>query len=166
MARTTPDTLALADRLHSAAIHLLRRVRRQDRATGLSAARLSALSVIVYAGPLRLSALAQAEQVRPPTLTPIVAALERKGLVTRKPDPADARATLLSATAKGARVMAEGRLRRVQLLSAELARLSPGDRRTLARAVTVLERIFRAPAPHGDRSRTPRPRQRSKPTRT
>jgi DNA-binding MarR family transcriptional regulator len=138
--RATRQTL-LADRLHSAAIHLLRRVRRVDDATGLSAARLSALSVVVFAGPIRISALASAEQVRTPTITPIVAALERDGLVTREPDASDARAALLRATPKGARVMAEGRARRVAALAAELDGLSAADRVALERAVEILERL-------------------------
>ena len=65
-----PDpTTELADRLHSAAIHLLRRLRREDDASGLGAPQLSALSVIVFAGPITLGALARAEQVRPPTIS-------------------------------------------------------------------------------------------------
>jgi DNA-binding MarR family transcriptional regulator len=139
-ARPNPQT-ALADRLHSAAIHLLRRVRRVDSATGLTAARLSALSVIAFAGPIRVSALASAEQVRTPTITPIVAALEREGLVTREADASDARAAILRATPKGIRVMGEGRARRVALLAAELADLSAAERAALERAVRILERL-------------------------
>jgi len=52
---------ALADRLHSLAIHLLRRVKRGDDAAGLSAPRLSALSVVIYRGPISLTELAKAE---------------------------------------------------------------------------------------------------------
>ena len=133
--------VALADRLHSAAIHLLRRVRRVDADTGLSAARLSALSVVVFGGPIRISALAAAEQVRTPTITNIVAALERDGLVTRESDASDARAALLRATAKGARLMVEGRARRVSLLAAELKQLSPEDKAVLSRAVDILDRL-------------------------
>lgn len=132
--------LGLADRLHSAAIHLLRRVRREDDRTGLSAARLSALSVVVYGGPLRISALARAEQVRTPTMTPIVAALEQDGLLVRVADPSDARATLVKATARGARVMNEGRARRVALLASELASLAREEQDTLRRAAEILER--------------------------
>jgi DNA-binding MarR family transcriptional regulator len=132
---------ALADRLHSAAIHLLRRVRRVDDASGLSAARLSALSVIVFAGPIRVSALANAEQVRTPTITPIVAALEQGGLVTRESDSSDARAALLRATAKGARLMAEGRARRVAVIAAELKDLPQADLAVLERAVGILEKL-------------------------
>jgi DNA-binding MarR family transcriptional regulator len=140
-----PAPASLADRLHSAAIHLLRRVRRADDASGLSAARLSALSVVVFAGPIRISALAKAEQVRTPTMTPIVAALERDGLVTREADSSDARAALLRPTPKGARLMAEGRARRVALLTAELERLSPSERAALERAVAILERLPATP---------------------
>ena len=84
----SPD--ALADRLHSAAIRLLRRLRAEDAASGVSAPRLSALSVLVFAGPRTLGELAAAEQVRPPTMTRLVTALEAQGLLARTGDPADA----------------------------------------------------------------------------
>src|ERR1051325_3298626 len=86
-----PRGFATADRLHSAAIHLLRSLRTEDRSSGLSGPRLSALSVIVFAGPIAMSALAAAEQVRPPTMTRLVAELERRGLVERERDPDDHR---------------------------------------------------------------------------
>src|SRR5436190_12806978 len=117
----------VAERLHSAAIHLLRRLRREDDASGLTAPRLSALSVIVFGGPLTLGALAAAEQVRPPTMTRIVAALERTGLVARQPDPTDRRQVLLSATAAGRRLLEEGRARRTASLAGRLAALPPDD---------------------------------------
>jgi len=74
-----PQALVVADRLHSAAIHLLRRVRKQDVATGEGPARLSALSVLVFGGQKTLSELAAAEQVKPPTMSRIVAGLARNG---------------------------------------------------------------------------------------
>src|SRR5213595_2070308 len=106
-----------ADRFHSAAIHALRHVRREDPATGLSAARLSALSVLVYGGPRTLGELAAAEQVRPATMTRIAQSLVEEGYARRKRDPADGRVVRLSATAKGRRVMQEGRDRRVTNLA-------------------------------------------------
>ena len=136
----------LADELHSAAIHLLRRVRRDDESVGLSAARLSALSVVVFGGPIRISALARAEQVRTASMTPLVAALERDGLITRESDPSDARAAILRSTAKGAKLMAEGRARRVANLAAELRDLSAADRATLQRAARILTSAFMRPA--------------------
>jgi DNA-binding MarR family transcriptional regulator len=136
-----PD-LALADRLHSAAIHLLRRVRREDERAGLSAARLSALSVIVFGGPIRISALARAEQVRTPTITPIVAALERDGLITKETDAGDARAVILRPTPKGERLMVEGRARRVAHLASTLRPLTAAERRTLHAAAVILHRTL------------------------
>src|SRR5918998_5384942 len=81
----------LADRLHSSAIHLLRRLRRVDTKTGLSGPRLSALSVVVFGGPLTLGELAAAEQVKPPTMTRLLRALEAQRLVTRATDERDGR---------------------------------------------------------------------------
>src|SRR3954464_11071797 len=89
----------IANRLHSAAIHLLRRARRVDAESHLPAPQLSALSVIVYGGPITLGDLAAAEQVRPPTMTRLVVALEAAGLATRETDANDRRVVRISATA-------------------------------------------------------------------
>ena len=137
----SPNPADVAEKLHSAAIHLLRRLRRQDVASGLTAPRLSALSVIVYGGPLTLGALAAAEQVRPPTSTRIVAALEADGLVSRTPSPDDRRVTLVRATPSGAALLHEGRRRRTAQLAAQLAALPEADRATLARAADLLESL-------------------------
>jgi len=132
----------LADRLHSAAIHLLRRLRREDTKTGLSAPRLSALSVVVFAGPLTLGELAAAEQVRPPTMTRLVTALEDGGLVVREPDAADGRLTRIRATPRGRTLLFQGRARRVAALTAEVRALGPAERADLERAVTVLQEVI------------------------
>jgi DNA-binding MarR family transcriptional regulator len=138
-----PNNVAteLADRLHSAAIHLLRRLRREDARTGLSGPRLSALSVVVFAGPLTLGELAAAEQVRPPTMTRLVRALEARGLVTREPDEYDGRVVRLRATAKGRTLMAEGRARRVRALAEGLRTLNSSDVTALDGAVGTLEQV-------------------------
>ena len=131
-----------ADRLHSAAIHLLRRLRREDTKSGLSAPRLSALSVIVFSGPLTLGELATAEQVRPPTMTRLVSALEDEGLVTREPDATDGRLTRIRATPKGRTLLLRGRARRVAALTAQVRALPDDDRETVERAVTILEGVI------------------------
>ena len=143
--RNTPrdEAAVVADRLHSAAIHLLRRLRTEDAASGLTAPRLSALSVIVFGGPITLGALAAAEQVRPPTMTRLVAALEQAGLVTREPDPSDRRQVLLRATPSGRRLLEEGRSRRTARLARQLAALPSADLAALARAADLLERLAR-----------------------
>ncbi|MGA7856601.1 MAG: hypothetical protein WCA11_01650, partial [Terracidiphilus sp.] len=74
-ALTRGEAQRIADQLHSAAIHLLRSVRTQDRSLGVGPAQLSALSVLVFGGPRSLTELAEAEQVRPPTMSRIVAGL-------------------------------------------------------------------------------------------
>src|SRR5205807_7228830 len=89
-----------ADRLHSAAIHLLRRLRVRDRESGVGPAQLSALSVLVFGGPRSLGELADAEQVRPPTMSRIVSGLAAAGLVRREATE-DGRRVRLVATVKG-----------------------------------------------------------------
>src|SRR3954464_15189355 len=110
------SSIEAADRFHSAAIHALRHVRREDPATGLSAARLSALLVLVFGGPRTLGELAAAEHVRPAAMTEVAQALEQEGYVRRESDPNDGRVARVRATAKGERVMWRGRRRRVENL--------------------------------------------------
>lgn len=140
--RVSSQHTAAADSFHSAAIHALRHVRREDPATGLSAARLSALSVLVYGGARTLGELAAAEQVRPATMTRIVQFLEQDGYVRRESDPADGRVVRLQATAKGKRVMQHGRERRVQNLAALLGRLSPEEVAKIHEAAELVERAL------------------------
>jgi len=136
----TPETL-LADRLHSAAIHLLRKLRLEDEGSGLTAPRLSALSVIVFGGPIAMSDLAAAEQVRLPTISRLVTDLEREGLVKRSPDAKDRRVLRVAATRKGRRLLKEGRERRVSRLAAELAKLPARESRLLSEAAEILARL-------------------------
>ncbi|MGB8473540.1 MAG: MarR family transcriptional regulator [Candidatus Acidiferrum sp.] len=145
---TPPDTLPqpaidLADRLHSAAIHLLRRLRVRDRESGIGPAQLSALSVLVFGGPRSLGELADAEQVRPPTMSRIVAGLERAGLVRRQ-STEDGRRVRLTATGKGTKVMGEGRKRRVDTLATALASLHENEREQLLQTVNLLRQVIRA----------------------
>lgn len=138
------ESKILADVLHSAAIHLLRKLRREDAASGLNAPRLSALSVVVFAGPVTLGDLADAEQVRPPTMTRIVDALAEQGLVVKKKNAQDGRSTLIHATAAGRKLLIEGRERRVRALSAQIAALSPKERAALEGAAEILKRVIGA----------------------
>jgi DNA-binding MarR family transcriptional regulator len=134
--------LAVADRLHSAAIHLLRRVRKQDVATGEGPARLSALSVLVFGGPKTLGELAAAEQVKPPTMSRIVAGLARSRLISITTDPADARRMSIRATAKGARLLQKGRQLRIAYLAAHLEALTSAELAALGEAVDILKRLL------------------------
>jgi DNA-binding MarR family transcriptional regulator len=131
-----------ADRLHSASIHVLRRVAREDPASGLSAARLSALSVLVFSGPRTLGELAAAEQVRPPTMTSIVRGLEASSLVRREADPNDGRVVRVHATAKGNRVLQNARQRRIGNLAERLANLDARDVARVLEAAKLVERAL------------------------
>jgi DNA-binding MarR family transcriptional regulator len=132
----------LADELHSTAIHLLRRVRMQDAAGGISPARLSALSVIVFGGPVSLNDLAQAEQVRPPTMSRIVNALEAAGLARRSLNEQDRRAVLIEATGRGIATLRQGRSRRVKFLASYLSRLNSAELADLELALNAIRKAL------------------------
>ncbi len=135
------ETHDVADRLHSIAIHLLRRLRRVDSESRLSGPRLSALSVVVFGGPITLSDLAKAEQVSRPTMTRLVQALEGDGYLTRTPDPIDGRVARVAATKRGLQVMRQGRERRVRMLATLLLELPASELKAIRGAVMALESV-------------------------
>jgi DNA-binding MarR family transcriptional regulator len=137
------EILRVADRLHSASIHLLRRLRVRDRESGIGPAQLSALSVLVFGGPKSLAELAEAEQVKPPTMSRIVAGLEKSKLVKSEPTKEDARRIRIMPTAKGEKVMWDGRKRRVEMLADLIGDLSAQDIHRLAEIAEVMDGISR-----------------------
>src|SRR5262249_23438694 len=137
-----PEAVLIADRLHSAAIHLLRRVRKQDTASGEGPARLSALSVLVFGGPKTLKELAAAEQGKAPTMSRIVSGLERSRLIEITEDPQDARRLRIAPTAKGTRLLEKARERRIADLAAALERLTPDELAHVGDAVEILRRLL------------------------
>ena len=146
--RTSPtrEVEDVADRLHSAALHLLRRLRTEDDALGISPPRLSALSVVLVAGPIGIGALAAAEGVAAPTMTRLVDGLERDGYVRRLPDPSDARGVLVETTPIGRRALTRERRRRGRTLATGLASLSGDELAEIRRGAELIERVSRAEA--------------------
>ena len=136
------ELLEAADKLHSAAIHLLRRLRVRDRESGIGPAQLSALSVLVFGGPRSLGELADAEQVRPPTMSRIVSGLQKSGLVKREATE-DGRRVRLVATPKGTKILWEGRKRRVESLAHALAMLGETERGRLRELAELLPEMVR-----------------------
>jgi len=132
----------VARSLHSNAIHLLRRVRIEDSAMGIGPAQASALSVVVFGGPLTLNELAGAEQVRPPTMSRVVEALVREGLVRREINKEDRRSVKIFPTDKGTKIIHEGRNRREKRLIKLLSQLGTDEIRCLGRAAKILSRIL------------------------
>src|SRR5258706_2832064 len=87
-ARKSPDPQAI-ERFHHLAIRMLRGLRAVDEAAGFSGPRASALSVLVFRGPQSLGELAAAEGVKPPTMSRLVKAMQREGLVAAEPSAHD-----------------------------------------------------------------------------
>lgn len=142
MARTDP--LEVATKLHAAAIRLLRAVRVADAETGVSAPKLSALSVLTFGGPMSLSGLARAEQVTAPTMSKLVGDLEAEGLVAKRADREDKRGVRIEVTAKGRALMEEGRKRRLALLHKRLSKLTRDERAQLGDAAALMLRVSEA----------------------
>ena len=128
--------------LHSNAIHLLRHVRTEDSAMGIGPAQSSALSVVVFGGPLTLNKLADAEQVKPPTMSRVVEALVKEGLVRREINRDDRRSVTISPTDKGTKLLHEGRNRREKRLIKLLSKLDTDEIRCLGRASRILSEIL------------------------
>lgn len=132
-----------AERLHSAAIHLLRWLRVRDQESGIGPAQLSALSVLVFGGPKSLAELAAIEDVKPPTMTRIVHGLVRARLAVSRTDKRDRRAVIISATEEGVRAMHAARARRVETLAKVVSRLSKKETTELRKAARLMESLRR-----------------------
>lgn len=135
------DGRAVAERLHGAAIRLIRRLRKSDEASGLAAPKLSALSVLVFGGPHTVKELAAAEQVRAPTMSRLLAELESVGLVQKSKDPEDGRIVRVQATTRGRNLLEAGKSRRLEVLAAQIRSLDLHERRLISSAVKVIERL-------------------------
>lgn len=136
---------SLANRLHSIAIHLLRGLRPLDEHSGISARRLSALSVIVFAGPISLSRLAAAEQVSLPVTSRMIKDMEYEGLVKRLPDPEDRRSINIQVTQKGQTVFESARKRRIQAIASKVSALESDEIELVKKALPILEKIALPP---------------------
>lgn len=144
----------IADGLHSACVHLVRCVAAVDGGMGLSPARASALSVLVFGGPTSVGKLAAAEGVQSPTMSSLVNGLVDDGLARRRASEHDARAVIVEPTRKGRQLLMRGRQRRVARLSELLAELDDEEFECLRRAAAIIETSCRgAPQRSGAGSR-------------
>jgi DNA-binding MarR family transcriptional regulator len=107
----------------------------------LSFSALSVLHTLSRMGPCRLSDLVGTEQIKQPALTSAVGKLERDGLVERRPDPGDGRASLLSLSADGQSLVSRRHGDRVERLRGLIGRLSPADRTRLLSIAGVLDQL-------------------------
>jgi len=142
MTATGPgDGDRLAARLHLAAIHLVRRLRQADDTLGMSASQLSVITTLMRRGPSTIGALAEAESVRPPTMSRHIQRLEKDGLVVRRASETDGRVVHIRHTSRAANLMELGRAAREDILGEALRGLSESDRRLLDRAVEIMEAL-------------------------
>jgi len=137
---TKIDPGAVAERLHAAAIRLIRRARVADAETKVSPPKLSALSVLAFLGPKSLSQLAEAEHVSAPTMSKLVADLASEGLVAKRADHADRRCVQIHVTSRGRALMEERRRRRLAILRQRFADFTPAELRTLSEAAELIMR--------------------------
>jgi DNA-binding MarR family transcriptional regulator len=137
---TQIDTAALAARLRLGVTRLARRLR-QEAEAGITPSMLSALSSAERRGPLTMRDLCAAEQVQPPTMTRIVAALLEAGLVVREADPVDGRVAWVRVSPEGRRLLARSRRRKEAYLAKALGALDPHELEHLVTAADVLERL-------------------------
>src|SRR6476469_2316606 len=149
--RTSParEVEAVAEKLHSAALLLLRRLRTEGDARGISPPRLAALSVVAETCTIGIGSLAAAEGVSAPTMSRLVDGLERDGLVRRTADPDDARGVLVRATARGRQIRTEGRRHRIRILATDLQRLSSKELDAIRIGAELIERIGGGRKPQG-----------------
>jgi DNA-binding MarR family transcriptional regulator len=139
-----PTLSQAASALNSGAIHLLRSLAAVDREAGLTRARLSALSVLVFGGTRTLGELAAAEGVAGPTMTRIVDGLIGEGLAERRPHPTDGRAVTIAASSRGEALMRVAQRRRIEAIVDGLAGLPAEQRRVLVSAAGLLDQVAAA----------------------
>ena len=138
------DTMRISEDLNRAALRLTRRLRITDAESGMSAARLSVLSVLVYGGPKSITALARAEQVAQPTMSKIVGGLVKAGLARVSPDSNDARVRIVTVTRKGSTLLENAKQRRLRALDAMLSTLPPEQIQNLDQAARSIEHMLNA----------------------
>ena len=134
----------VADKVHSAAIHLLRSLRGRDKTLGVSGARLSALSVLYFAGPMTMSHLARAEDVKLPTMSRLVKDMVLEQLVTRTAAEDDGRAQVIDMTPKGRSLFMRARVNRLMALTTAMESLTEENQETLLSAAELMENAAKA----------------------
>lgn len=137
-----PTAEAVAQQLASVVGRLLRRLRSSSSESLLTPTQRSVLARLEDGGPATTADLARAEFVRPQSMRLTLGALEEQGLIARAPDPADGRKSVVSVTDTGRTTLAEVRAaKRNWLAEAVAAELDGAERRTVAEAATLIERL-------------------------
>jgi DNA-binding MarR family transcriptional regulator len=141
-----PDTLvaeetALASALRLSVVRLNRRLRGQRVDQSVTLTQLAALSTLKAHGPLTPGELAAHEKVQPPSMTRVLAVLEERGLIVRRPHPSDGRQALVDLAGAGRELLAQEVRMREAWLSRRLAELAPDERAVLAAASLIIDKL-------------------------
>jgi DNA-binding MarR family transcriptional regulator len=137
-----PDVHDVAAALRVSIGLLLRRMRQVRPDDELSLPESSALARLDRAGPATPGALAKLEQISPQSMGATLGALEARGLIERRPDPADGRRVVLSVTETGLELLRDKRgARTEQLAQALSAGFTATELRQLMEAAPLLERL-------------------------
>jgi DNA-binding MarR family transcriptional regulator len=137
-----PDANEIAPALRVAIGLLTRRMRQVRTDDELTLPEISALARLDRGGPTTASALARVEQISPQSMGATLAALEARGLVGRRPDPADGRRAVISATEAGLRLLRTRRHAKTDHLARALeAEFTPAELGQLKAATPLIERL-------------------------
>jgi DNA-binding MarR family transcriptional regulator len=141
----TTDVAAVASDLRVVLGQLIRRLRAEHRAGGVSITHGAVLGRLDRDGPQSVSDLAVAERVRPQSMAQTVGDLEADGLVERRPDPGDRRRALVSLTRAGRETLRLDRRHREGWLAEAMAsELTAEEQAVVAEAVELLRRLAEA----------------------
>lgn len=132
---------SLANRLRLAVVRLNRRLRAQSTDRAVTLTQLAALSCLHKCGPLTPGELAAKERVQPPSMTRVIAALEARGLVSRRPHPSDGRQAIVAVTQEGVAYLNAEAAARERWLDQRLTELTDDERELLARCVELIDRM-------------------------
>lgn len=138
-----PDAQTLSsqlDALRLAVVRLERKLRK-NAGTDVTPSQSSALAVLHRLGPMRLTELAEREQISKSTVTRLMSRLEEKGLAARTPNETDARSQTVCLTGPGLRLMQDAAERSNNYLHERVDELDPADLERLLDAISVLQRL-------------------------
>ena len=135
------DERSLASRVRLAVVRLGRRLRAQRTSSSITLTQFSALTTLKKCGPMTPGELAAREVVQPPSMTRVIAALEEIGYVSRRPHPTDGRQSIVELTEDGLAYVLADISAREAWLDKRLAELTEAERRTLAEAAEIIDRM-------------------------
>jgi len=140
--KQSDDVTGVASSILRSIARLVRRLRLERDDEALSLFKLSILGILYRKGPVTATDLATRENIRPQSLTRLLAFLEERGFVSRQPDEEDRRRLLITITAEGKKALSADFRRKEAWLTKEMERaLSPDERRLLLQASHLLDRL-------------------------